>query len=225
MAGLEAFRPVKGRLQRHAGKGGSLVIDDSYNANPDSVRAAIDRAQLDLRSACAGARRHGEVGDKGEQYHTEIGVYARERGIDALLVLGEMTRATVRAFGTGATHFDSVEALLQSLQSMLSPQTTVADQRLPLHAHGAHRRSLASNPSSQTPIKHFPKEHNMLLELAQWLAQDMRAFNVFNYITLRAVLATMTALAISFIAGPSFIRWLTEKKIGQPVRSDGRRRI
>jgi phospho-N-acetylmuramoyl-pentapeptide-transferase len=61
----------------------------------------------------------------------------------------------------------------------------------------------------------------MLLELAQWLAQDMRAFNVFTYITLRAVLATMTALTISFIAGPSFIRWLTEKKIGQPVRSDG----
>jgi len=61
----------------------------------------------------------------------------------------------------------------------------------------------------------------MLLELAQWLAQDMRAFNVFNYITLRAVLATMTALTISFIAGPSFIRWLTEKKIGQPVRTDG----
>jgi phospho-N-acetylmuramoyl-pentapeptide-transferase len=65
------------------------------------------------------------------------------------------------------------------------------------------------------------KETKMLLELAQWLAQDMRAFNVFTYITLRAVLATMTALTISFIAGPAFIRWLTEKKIGQPVRSDG----
>ncbi len=61
----------------------------------------------------------------------------------------------------------------------------------------------------------------MLLELAQWLAQDTRAFNVFNYITLRAVLATMTALTISFVAGPAFIRWLTEKKIGQPVRTDG----
>ncbi|HTJ96978.1 MAG TPA: phospho-N-acetylmuramoyl-pentapeptide-transferase [Rhodocyclaceae bacterium] len=61
----------------------------------------------------------------------------------------------------------------------------------------------------------------MLLELAKWLAQDTRAFNVFNYITLRAVLATMTALSISFIFGPTFIRWLTEKKIGQPVRTDG----
>jgi phospho-N-acetylmuramoyl-pentapeptide-transferase len=61
----------------------------------------------------------------------------------------------------------------------------------------------------------------MLLELAQWLAQDIRAFNVFNYITLRAVLATMTALTISFIFGPAFIRWLAAKKIGQSVRQDG----
>ena len=61
----------------------------------------------------------------------------------------------------------------------------------------------------------------MLLELAQWLAKDIRAFNVFNYITLRAVLATMTALTISFVAGPALIRWLTLKKIGQSVRDDG----
>jgi len=61
----------------------------------------------------------------------------------------------------------------------------------------------------------------MLLELAQWLAKDIRAFNVFNYITLRAVLATMTALTISFLVGPAVIRWLAAKKIGQPVRADG----
>ena len=61
----------------------------------------------------------------------------------------------------------------------------------------------------------------MLLELAQWLAQDIRAFNVLGYITLRAVLATMTALAISFIFGPLLIRKLTAYKIGQSVRDDG----
>ncbi len=61
----------------------------------------------------------------------------------------------------------------------------------------------------------------MLLELARWLAHDIRGFNVFNYITLRAVLATLTALAISFIAGPSMIRKLTEYKVGQAVRDDG----
>jgi phospho-N-acetylmuramoyl-pentapeptide-transferase len=61
----------------------------------------------------------------------------------------------------------------------------------------------------------------MLLALAQWFAQDVRAFNVFGYITLRAVLAAMTAMAISLIAGPLVIRKLTAYKIGQMVRDDG----
>lgn len=61
----------------------------------------------------------------------------------------------------------------------------------------------------------------MLLELAQWAAQEVRAFSVFNYITLRAVLATLTALVISFIVGPSMIRKLAAYKIGQAVRDDG----
>jgi phospho-N-acetylmuramoyl-pentapeptide-transferase len=61
----------------------------------------------------------------------------------------------------------------------------------------------------------------MLLELARWLAHDIRAFNVFNYITLRAVLATLTALIISFMVGPIMIRKLTQYKVGQAVRDDG----
>ena len=61
----------------------------------------------------------------------------------------------------------------------------------------------------------------MLLMLFQWLGEDIRGFNVFNYITLRAVLAAMTALIISFAAGPRVIRWLAAKKIGQAVRTDG----
>ncbi len=61
----------------------------------------------------------------------------------------------------------------------------------------------------------------MLLALARWFAHDIHGFNVFNYITLRAVLATMTALAISFVVGPKLIRKLTEYKVGQSVRDDG----
>ncbi len=61
----------------------------------------------------------------------------------------------------------------------------------------------------------------MLLELSQWLSQDIRAFNVFSYITLRAMLAALTALAISFLIGPIMIRKLTYYKIGQAVRDDG----
>jgi len=61
----------------------------------------------------------------------------------------------------------------------------------------------------------------VLLELAQWLAKDIRAFNVFSYITLRAVLACLTALVITFLIGPALIRRLTAHKVGQSVRDDG----
>lgn len=61
----------------------------------------------------------------------------------------------------------------------------------------------------------------MLLTLSQWLMQDIRTFNVFSYITLRTVMATLTALAISFVIGPMMIRKLTAYKIGQSVRDDG----
>jgi phospho-N-acetylmuramoyl-pentapeptide-transferase len=61
----------------------------------------------------------------------------------------------------------------------------------------------------------------MLLLLAEWIGQDVRAFNVFSYITLRAVLAALTALGLSFVVGPPMIRKLTAYKIGQSVRDDG----
>src|SRR3954466_7299854 len=61
----------------------------------------------------------------------------------------------------------------------------------------------------------------MLLQLAQLLGKDIPAFNVFNYITLRAVLACLTSLVLSFVVGPSMIRKLTAYKIGQAVRDDG----
>jgi len=61
----------------------------------------------------------------------------------------------------------------------------------------------------------------VILYLTEWLARDVRAFNVFQYITLRAVLGTMTALLISFVIGPRMIAWLTRMKIGQAVRDDG----
>ena len=65
------------------------------------------------------------------------------------------------------------------------------------------------------------KGERVLLELAQWLGQEIRAFNVFNYITLRTLLAALTSLFVSFLLGPSVIRWLAKKKVGQAVRQDG----
>ena len=81
---------------------------------------------------------------------------------------------------------------------------------------------LISNDATRRGFAYaWVRENLMLLELAQWLAKDIRAFNVLSYITLRAVLACLTALAISFITGPLVIRKLTAYKIGQSVRDDG----
>jgi UDP-N-acetylmuramoyl-tripeptide--D-alanyl-D-alanine ligase len=123
-AGLEAFRPVSGRGVRLRTRSGALLIDDSYNANPDSVRAAID-----LLAACSRPRvlvlgDMGEVGERGPEFHREIGAYARVRDIDALFALGPATRETVAAFGDGA-HFDSAESLVGALSVQLAPTATV----------------------------------------------------------------------------------------------------
>jgi UDP-N-acetylmuramoyl-tripeptide--D-alanyl-D-alanine ligase len=107
-AGLEAFEPVKGRSRalslKLAGRPITLV-DDTYNANPDSARAAIDvLAELPgPRLLVLGDM--GEVGDQGPQFHAEVGEHARSRGIDKLFTLGEQSRAM------NGTHFESVEAL------------------------------------------------------------------------------------------------------------------
>jgi UDP-N-acetylmuramoyl-tripeptide--D-alanyl-D-alanine ligase len=124
-AGLQAFRPVAGRGARLAAIGGGALIDDSYNANPDSVRAAID-----LLAGFGGERLlvlgdMGEVGERGPAFHREIGAHARARAIDALFALGTSTRETVAAFGRGGQHFADVDALLAALRPRLGPSVTV----------------------------------------------------------------------------------------------------
>jgi UDP-N-acetylmuramoyl-tripeptide--D-alanyl-D-alanine ligase len=110
--GLTAFRPYAGRLQVKQAHNGATLIDDTYNANPDSVRAAID-----VLASCPGPTvlvlgDMGEVGEHGRDFHREVGAYARSKGISSLLALGEATRHAVEAFGPGARHFDRVEDLL-----------------------------------------------------------------------------------------------------------------
>jgi UDP-N-acetylmuramoyl-tripeptide--D-alanyl-D-alanine ligase len=113
--GLTVFRPYAGRLQVKQARGGATLIDDSYNANPDSVRAAID-----VLASCPGPTvlvlgDMGEVGEHGPDFHREVGAYARSKGISSLLALGEATRHAVEAFGSGATHFDKVEDLVPAV--------------------------------------------------------------------------------------------------------------
>lgn len=125
VTGLEAFRPVRGRLARSGCASGAALIDDSYNANPDSVRAAIDvlAGMPAPRVLILGDM--GEVGERSAEFHREVGAYAAERGVGALLALGDATRGSVEAFGSGAEHFGSVEALCERAQALATPDSSV----------------------------------------------------------------------------------------------------
>ena len=115
--GLQAFEPVKGRsraLVLHTPTGDITLVDDTYNANPDSVRAAIDvLAELPApRWLVLGDM--GEVGHQGPEFHVEVGAYAAERGIDALWTLGDLAVHAARAFGA-ARHFEDMDSLLAAV--------------------------------------------------------------------------------------------------------------
>jgi len=114
--GLSAFRPYTGRLQVKQAKSGATVIDDTYNANPDSVRAAIDVLASCTPPTALVLGDMGEVGTKGDEFHREVGSYASAKKIDRLYALGEATRHTVQAFGSGARHFDSVDELVSAVE-------------------------------------------------------------------------------------------------------------
>jgi UDP-N-acetylmuramoyl-tripeptide--D-alanyl-D-alanine ligase len=118
-SGLEQFEPVAGRLQRKCATlepfAGVQLIDDTYNANPDSMRAAIDVLAVEAHPRVLVIGDMGEVGDYSTAFHREIGEYAREQGIDAIYALGAESQASVDAFGAQGLHFDTVEALLAAL--------------------------------------------------------------------------------------------------------------
>ena len=124
-AGLESFSGVKGRLQRRAGKLGAEILDDTYNANPDSVRAGIDVLASTIGRKLLILGDMGEIGEACAQYHDEIGGYAKSQGVDLLFALGEATKAAVRNFGDGARHFCHVDKLIAAAEKELGPETTV----------------------------------------------------------------------------------------------------
>lgn len=125
VAGLESFSGVKGRLQRRAGQQGAEILDDTYNANPDSVRAGIDVLASTIGRKLLVLGDMGEIGEACAQYHDEIGGYAKSQGVDLLFALGEATKAAVRNFGDGARHFCHVDKLIAAADKELGPDTTV----------------------------------------------------------------------------------------------------
>jgi UDP-N-acetylmuramoyl-tripeptide--D-alanyl-D-alanine ligase len=123
--GLAEFEGAKGRLQRKRCRGGGVLVDDTYNANPDSTRAAIT-----VLAGAPGTRilvlgDMGELGAEGRSLHEAIGKAAKEAGIDALLTLGDLSAEASAAFGPGARHFADLEALGAALEGMLGPDVTV----------------------------------------------------------------------------------------------------
>ncbi|MEK7360968.1 MAG: cyanophycin synthetase, partial [Pseudomonadota bacterium] len=101
------------------------VLDDTYNANPDSVIAAID-----VLARAAGTKwlvlgDMGEVGAHGADFHAEVGRYARAAGIGRLFLLGELCTHAAAAFGAGAEHYGDIDALLAALESGLGAGVTV----------------------------------------------------------------------------------------------------
>lgn len=123
--GLEAFSPVHGRLEKKMAFNGALLIDDTYNANPDSVRAAIDvLADISGRGIFV-LGDMGEIGNDGERYHAEVGEYARERRIGHFFTFGEMARFASAAYGNDGRHFVDIDEMNAALRQLLEPDMTV----------------------------------------------------------------------------------------------------
>ena len=123
--GLESFGGVKGRLNWLEGFNESIVIDDTYNANPDSMKAAIDVLASQKTTQIFVMGDMAELGAAAAQMHADIGAYAKQKGIGQLFTLGELSRSAAIAFGDKARHFATLEALVESLRLQMQTNVTV----------------------------------------------------------------------------------------------------
>ncbi|PHV12770.1 UDP-N-acetylmuramoyl-tripeptide--D-alanyl-D-alanine ligase [Chitinimonas sp. BJB300] len=123
--GLNTYVGTKGRLQQKRASNGALVIDDSYNANPNSMHAAVDVLAVQPGKRLLVLGDMGEIGVDIAERHREIGVYARQQGIERLFAVGEQMQQAVAGFGDGANWFANHTALLVALRTELTPSTTV----------------------------------------------------------------------------------------------------
>ncbi len=123
--GLETMSPVKGRLQLLRGRLGSTLINDTYNANTSSLKAA-----LNVLEKCDGEHwvvlgAFGELGDDTERLHFEMAETLKNFGVKRLFAVGELTQQTVTAFGENAQHFSSQTELLQTITPLLTGNETI----------------------------------------------------------------------------------------------------
>ncbi len=124
-SGLARFEAVKGRLQRKQGSKGTCLIDDTYNANPASLEAAM-RAAIEISGACwliLGDM--GELGDIAAEAHGEAGELARTLGIQRLFTFGELSRGASDRFGEASMHFENIEQLIEAVREQLEEGVTL----------------------------------------------------------------------------------------------------
>jgi UDP-N-acetylmuramoyl-tripeptide--D-alanyl-D-alanine ligase len=119
--GLEAFAPVSGRLQKKQAASGALLIDDTYNANPDSVRAAIDVLAKAKAPRVLILGDMGEVGTQGKEFHEEVAAYAAGKGIEHVLATGELAAH----MAPHARHYKEFDELLKAASAAATPDATV----------------------------------------------------------------------------------------------------
>ena len=144
--GLESFAPVNGRMQAKAIDSNRTLIDDSYNANPDSVRAAIDALKQSGNLSWLILGDMGEVGNQGPEFHREVGAYAAEQGVAKLFVLGEQCQFALQGFNkaisnhaatSSAIHFSDMDSLIAQLRDALHAQSSGSNQHLNILVKGS----------------------------------------------------------------------------------------
>ena len=123
--GLESVRPTPGRLHPLPGVRGATLIDDSYNANPLSVEAALAILASYPAPRWLVLGDMAELGDAAREAHAAAGDAARRQGVERLYAVGDLSRSAVRSFGAGGVHFESVELLIDALRQDLRAATVV----------------------------------------------------------------------------------------------------
>ena len=123
--GLTNFAGVKGRLQTKQGFADARLIDDSYNANPMSMKAAVDVLVANQGKHIFVMGDMAELGSDAAQMHVEIGAYAKQSGVDSFYALGKLSAQAAKAFGANGLHFESLENLVEALKKEMHADVTV----------------------------------------------------------------------------------------------------
>lgn len=123
--GLEQFKGVAGRLESKQGLSGACILDDTYNANPVSVRAALAVLSEKKGQKICVLGDMKELGRQAARLHYQVGVEAKQRGIELLYCMGELTRHTVDGYGVGAKYYANKDDLIQDLRLLLNPESVV----------------------------------------------------------------------------------------------------